>query len=141
MNPSVRSKDELVINSKLILVIDDEPEIRALLIRFLERKGFSVLAAGTLKEGRVLFNQSNPELVFLDVNLPDGNGLNELKHISSGALQSKVIMMSAFDHNEVKLEAIQYGALDFLSKPFNIARLDQVIQKQLSHKNSKKNHG
>lgn len=124
--------------NKLILVIDDEPEIRTLLTRFLERKGFSVLAAGTLVEGRRLFNLSKPELVFLDVNLPDGNGLNELKHINSGKLQYKVIMMSAFDHNEVKMEAIQYGALDFLSKPFNIARLDQVVQSQLSNKNNSK---
>lgn len=124
--------------NKLILVIDDEPEIRTLLTRFLARKGFSVLTAGTLEEGRRLFNQSKPELVFLDVNLPDGNGLNELKHINSGPLQHKVIMMSAFDHNEVKMEAIQYGALDFLSKPFNIARLDQVVHTQLLNNNNSK---
>jgi len=124
--------------NKLILVIDDEPEIRTLLTRFLARKGFSVLAAGTLEEGRRLFNLSKPELVFLDVNLPDGNGLSELKHINSGKLQYKVIMMSAFDHNEVKMEAIQYGALDFLSKPFNIARLDQVVQSQLLNTNNSK---
>tara|TARA_R110002020_G_scaffold375206_3_gene586415 strand:+ start:274 stop:654 length:381 start_codon:yes stop_codon:yes gene_type:complete len=117
--------------NKLILVIDDEPEIRTLLTRFLARKGFSVLAAGTLEEGRRLFDKSKPELVFLDVNLPDGNGLQELRYINSGRQQSKVIMMSAFDHNEVKMEAIQYGALDFLSKPFNIARLDEVVQSQL----------
>jgi len=117
--------------NKLILVIDDEPEIRSLLSRFLGRKGFSVLAAGTLFEGRRLFNQSKPELVFLDVNLPDGNGLSELKYINSREFHSKVIMMSAFDHNEVKMEAIENGALDFLSKPFNIARLDQVVQSQL----------
>ncbi|MEP1260038.1 response regulator [Algoriphagus sp.] len=118
---------------KLILVIDDELEIRNLLTRFLEKKGFSVVSAGTLGEGRKLFDQSKPELVFLDVNLPDGNGLNELKHINSGKFNHKVIMMSAFDHNEVKIEAIQYGALDFLSKPFNIARLDQVVQTQISN--------
>lgn len=136
MTPIVIREDDPVMNNKVILVIDDEPEIRALLIRFLERKGFSVLAAGTLKEGRKMFNQSNPELVFLDVNLPDGNGLTELMYISSGERHCKVIMMSAFDHNEVKMEAIQHGALDFLSKPFNIARLDQVIQSQLFHTNN-----
>lgn len=133
---SVICEDDPVMKNKRILVIDDEPEIRALLTRFLERRGFSVLAAGTLKEGRKMFNQSHPELVFLDVNLPDGNGLNELMYISSGDSHCKVIMMSAFDHNEVKMEAIQYGALDFLSKPFNIARLDQVIQSQLFHTNN-----
>ncbi len=117
--------------NKMILVIDDEPEIRALLSRFLDRRGFSVVTAGTLKEGRRLFEQTKPELIFLDINLPDGSGLSELKHINSGKLQFKVIMMSAFDHNEVKMEAIQYGALDFLSKPFNVARLDSVVQRQL----------
>ncbi|PZX55464.1 response regulator receiver domain-containing protein [Algoriphagus ratkowskyi] len=131
----VTRADNRVMKKKLILVIDDEPEIRSLLSRFLERKGFSVIAAGTLEEGRRLFNNFKPELVFLDVNLPDGNGLNELKHINAGDFPSKVIMMSAFDHNEVKNEAIQYGALDFLSKPFNIARLDQVVQAQLSNIN------
>lgn len=124
--------------NKRILVIDDEPEIRALLSRFLARKGFSVLAAGTLKEGRELFVRSEPELVFLDVNLPDGNGLIELRYLNTGYPQSKVIMMSAFDHNEVKMEAIQYGALDFLSKPFNIARLDEVVQDQLFTPNNTK---
>lgn len=138
MCPSINRVDDYVMKNKLILVIDDEPEIRSLLSRFLARKGFSVLAAGTLKEGRKLFEQSRPELVFLDVNLPDGNGLDELNYLNSGKLQSKVIMMSAFDHNEVKMEAIRYGALDFLSKPFNIARLDEVVQTQLFNtKNSK----
>lgn len=127
----MRRLEDDVMTNKLILVIDDEPEIRSLLSRFLGRKGFSVLAAGTLREGRRLFNQSKPELVFLDVNLPDGNGLHELKDINEGEFRSKVIMMSAFDHNEVKMEAIKNGALDFLSKPFNIARLDQVVQSQL----------
>lgn len=131
MYPRLNSVEDYVMKNKLILVIDDEPEIRSLLSRFLARKGFSVIAAGTLLEGRKLFIKLKPELVFLDVNLPDGNGLNELKYINSGQFQSKVIMMSAFDHNEVKMEAIHYGALDFLSKPFNIARLDQVVQSQL----------
>ncbi|PZX54162.1 response regulator [Algoriphagus chordae] len=136
--PVLTRVDNHVMKNNRILVIDDEPEIRALLSRFLGRIGFSVLAAGTLKEGRKMFNESQPELVFLDVNLPDGNGLNELKYINSGKLKSKVIMMSAFDHNEVKMEAIQNGALDFLSKPFNIARLDQVVQSQLLNSNNTK---
>lgn len=114
-----------------ILVVDDEPEIRSLLSRFLGKKGFSVMTAGTLREGREIFREIKPALVFLDVNLPDGNGLSELKQINFGQNKSKVILMSAFDHREVKTEALAFGAIDFLSKPFNIARLDQVVQSQL----------
>lgn len=138
MCPSFKRVDDYVMKNKQILVIDDEQEIRALLSRFLMKNGFLVLSAGTLEEGRRLFNQSKPELVFLDINLPDGNGLLELKHINSGKLKHKVIMMSAFDHNEVKMEAIQYGALDFLSKPFNIERLNQVVRNQLINSNNTK---
>lgn len=121
-------------NKELILVIDDEPEIRSLLSRFLGKKGYDVLSAGTLTEGRKLFNSSIPFLIFLDVNLPDGNGLSELKYIHSTKRKSKVIMMSAFDYQEMRTEALAFGALDFLSKPFNIARLDEVIQRQSSTK-------
>lgn len=131
-----------VMTNNLILVVDDEPEIRSLLVRFLGKKGFTVHSAGTLSEGRKMIREHNPSLIFLDVNLPDGNGLNELKQINSAGQRAKVIMMSAFDHNEVKLAAIQSGALDFLSKPFNIARLDQVIQNQLINlSNSNNEHG
>lgn len=123
-----------------ILVVDDEPEIRSLLIRFLGKKGFSVLSAGTLSEGRKILNESKPELVFLDVNLPDGNGLDELKELSLRKLKSKFIMMSAFDHTELRSHALQYGAIDFLSKPFNIARLDEVVQRQVNPLNSTTNN-
>ncbi len=112
----------------VILVIDDEKEIRALLTRFLGRKGYSVLSAGTLGDGRRILDQNNPNMIFLDVNLPDGNGLEELQHLMPAHPSSKVIMMSAFDHQEARQEALESGAIDFLSKPFNMARLLEVIQ-------------
>ncbi|MBN3518933.1 response regulator [Algoriphagus lutimaris] len=117
--------------NNVILVVDDELEIRALLSRFLARKGYEVFSAGTLSEGRQLVNERNPNLIFLDVNLPDGNGLKELKKWSQDFDSLNVIMMSAFDHLEAREEAIQSGALHFLSKPFNLARLEQVIQKDI----------
>ncbi|SIN78012.1 response regulator [Algoriphagus halophilus] len=117
--------------NNVILVVDDELEIRALLSRFLARKGYEVFSAGTLSEGRQLVNERNPNLIFLDVNLPDGNGLKELKKWAQDFDSLNVIMMSAFDHLEAREEAIKSGALHFLSKPFNLARLEQVIQKDI----------
>ena len=118
--------------NKVILVVDDELEIRALLSRFLSRKGFKVFSAGTLTEGRRLVNERSPNLIFLDVNLPDGNGLKELKKWSHDFDSLQVIMMSAFDNQEARDEALSSGAIHFLSKPFNLAVLDQLIQKQIS---------
>ncbi|MBN3582316.1 response regulator [Algoriphagus aestuarii] len=118
--------------NKVILVVDDELEIRALLSRFLSRKGFIVFSAGTLTEGRRLVDERSPNLIFLDVNLPDGNGLKELKKWSQDFDSLQVIMMSAFDHQEARDEALKSGAIHFLSKPFNLAVLDQLIHKEIS---------
>lgn len=121
--------------NNVILVVDDELEIRALLTRFLARKGYEVLSAGTLREGRKLVDQKHPDLIFLDVNLPDGNGIKELKKWSSDFDWLQVIMMSAFDHQEARDEAFDSGAMHFLSKPFNLAKLEQVIQKEITKNN------
>ena len=114
----------------LILVVDDEVEIRTLLARFLTRKGFTVLSAGTLQEGIQIFQKQSPWMTFLDVNLPDGNGLKELKSFKIG-IEKKIIMMSAFDNLEVRKEAMRNGAFDFLSKPFSISKLNELVQNQI----------
>ena len=116
--------------NNLILVIDDELEIRVLLTRFLTKKGFDVVSAGSIGEGRTELNRKRPFLIFLDVNLPDGNGLKELKKINSEKNPYQVIMMSAFDDQEVRSEALNSGAIDFLSKPFNIAQLNELVKNQ-----------
>ena len=113
-------------NSK-ILIIDDEPEIRYTLSRFLTRNGFEVKTAGTLKEGKLKIRKNIPDLVFLDVNLPDGNGIEELPDFSSQSAKSVFIIMSAFDHKEAKEKALNLGAKVFLSKPFNIEELNQIV--------------
>jgi DNA-binding response OmpR family regulator len=117
--------------NNLILVIDDEVEIRVLLTRFLTKKGFDVVSAGSIGEGRTELNRKRPFLIFLDVNLPDGNGLKELKKINSEKIPYQVVMMSAFDDQEVRSEALNSGAIDFLSKPFNIAQLNNLVKNQL----------
>jgi DNA-binding response OmpR family regulator len=120
-----------VTRENLILVVDDEEEIRILLARFLNRKGFTVLSAGTLQEGIHVFRQKSPEIVFLDMNLPDGNGLKELKSFNNPAKDNRIIMMSAFDNQEVRNEAMNNGAYDFLSKPFNVSELYKLVKNQI----------
>lgn len=116
----------------VILVVDDEDEIRALFKRFLGKKGYEVQSAGTLEDGRKLYIETNPTLIFLDVNLPDGNGLEELAELKKANLSDKVIMMSAFVHQEDRDKAQDLGAIEFLSKPFSLVKLEQVILSQLT---------
>ncbi len=116
----------------VILVVDDEDEIRALFKRYFGKKGFEVQSAGNLEDGRVLYKKIKPSLIFLDVNLPDGNGLEELSELKKANLSGKVIMMSAFVHQEDRDKAQDLGAIDFLSKPFSLVKLEQVILSQLT---------
>jgi DNA-binding response OmpR family regulator len=116
-----------VTEENLILIVDDSTEIRVVLSRFLTKKGFKVLSAGTLLEGVTIFRQMRPRIVFLDVNLPDGNSLKELKSFISFT-GKKIIVMSALDNQEVRNEAMNNGAYDFLGKPFNLSQLNELVQ-------------
>lgn len=115
-------------NEKVILVVDDEQEIRNLFFRYLGKKGYQVHLAGSLSEERKIMETLIPDLIFLDINLPDGNGLIELHKLKPYRATCKVIVMSAFDHLEERTEAFDSGAIDFLSKPFSLTRLDQVLK-------------
>jgi DNA-binding response OmpR family regulator len=112
----------------VILVVDDEEEIRNLFFRYLGRKGYEVHLSGTLGEERLILEVIKPDLIFLDINLPDGNGLEELQRLQQMIGNCKVVMMSAFDEVEGRKSAFGHGALDFLSKPFSLSRLNQVIE-------------
>lgn len=116
----------------VILVVDDEDEIRALFTRYLGKKGYDVQSAGNIEDGRKLYKEIKPSLIFLDVNLPDGNGLEELCELKKANLSGKVVMMSAFVHQEDRDKAQNLGAIDFLSKPFSLVKLEQVILSQLT---------
>lgn len=116
----------------VILVVDDEDEIRALFTRYLGKKGYDVQSAGNLEDGRKLYKEIKPSLIFLDVNLPDGNGLEELCELKKANLSGKVVMMSAFVHQEDRDKAQNLGAIDFLSKPFSLVKLEHVILSQLT---------
>jgi DNA-binding response OmpR family regulator len=117
---------------QIILVVDDEQEIRNLFFRYLGKRGFSVHLAGTITEEREIMEKIIPDLIFLDIHLPDGNGLDELLRLKPYCMESKVVMMSAFDQSEERENAFDSGAIDFLSKPFSLLRLDQVIESRFN---------
>ncbi|HSF55665.1 MAG TPA: response regulator [Algoriphagus sp.] len=116
----------------VILVVDDEVEIRSMFYRYLGKKGYKVHLAGSIGEERKVLEIETPDLIFLDINLPDGNGIKELRRIMPLINTCKVIMMSAFDDLEERKKAFDSGAMDFLSKPFSLSRLNQVIESRFS---------
>lgn len=115
-------------NEQTILIIDDEPEIVSLLTRVLKKQGFVVYSAHSLDDGWKRLTTVHPDILFMDINLPDGNGLNKLADIKKNYPSVKVVMISAFDMEEYRKKAADFGAFTFLSKPFNLTQVSELIQ-------------
>ncbi|MCC5937411.1 MAG: response regulator [Lunatimonas sp.] len=112
----------------VILIVDDEQEILNMLSRFLKRRGHKVFTAGNITEGKDQMRTANPDFLFLDVNLPDGNGLQAVPEFIQLNPQMNVILMSAFSDSGMQVLAKKKGAKAFLSKPFSLEAINQLIE-------------
>jgi DNA-binding NtrC family response regulator len=115
-----------------ILVVDDEIGIRELLSEILGDEGHVVHLAENAAQARTFRQQEAPELVLLDIWMPDTDGVTLLKEWSSaGALTMPVIMMSGHATIDTAVEATRIGAIDFLEKPIALQKLLRAVQKGL----------
>jgi two-component system response regulator RegX3 len=105
-----------------ILLIEDEEPISEPLAAALEREGFSALVAGTVADGLETFRARSPDLVLLDVMLPDGDGREVLRQIRSVS-RTPVIMLTARGEEMDRVIGLELGADDYVAKPFSAAEL------------------
>jgi len=110
--------------SKKILIIDDEADIRFLLKRALTSHKFSVIEASNLKQGLELNNQNEPDIIILDVNLPDGNGTYYARKFKN---EKNIVIFISADNDKLAEGYKELGANGFLKKPFVINQLLDVI--------------
>ncbi|HEX4856002.1 MAG TPA: response regulator [Limnobacter sp.] len=116
-----------------ILVVDDEIGIRELLSEILGDEGHAVLLAENAGQARSLREQEQPDLVLLDIWMPDTDGVTLLKEWSvKGLLTMPVIMMSGHATIDTAVEATRIGALDFLEKPISLQKLLGAVEKGLA---------
>lgn len=119
-------------SSPYILVVDDEPDIRSLLKEILEDEGFEIGLAEDAQSAREARRQRKPDLVLLDIWMPDTDGITLLKEWSDdGHVDVPVIMMSGHGTVETAVEATRLGAYDFIEKPLSIAKLLVTVQRAL----------
>ena len=116
-----------------ILIVEDEEHIATSLAGVLSDEGYNVFTSGTLKEGLVEAATRSPDLVVLDLALPDGDGLVILKEIRAYSMLP-VIVLSARINEEQKVQALDMGADDYLTKPFGISELLVRVRVQLRRK-------
>src|SRR5215467_12919972 len=115
-----------------ILVVDDEVGIRELLSEILSDEGHAVVTAENAAVARQLRVAETPDLVLLDIWMPDTDGVTLLKEwASNGQLTVPVIMMSGHATIDTAVEATRFGALDFLEKPIALARLLAAVKSGL----------
>jgi len=115
-----------------ILVVDDEPDIRSLVREILEDEGFRVAVAENGADARAQREQLRPDLVLLDIWMPDMDGITLLKEWSAGGPPPyPVIMMSGHGTVETAVEATRLGAYDFLEKPLSMAKLLLTVRNAL----------
>lgn len=117
-----------------MVLVEDDKETRSLLRRVLEEEGFSVLAAGSVAQGREALSRELPALAILDVRLPDGDGIALCRSLrEEGALYPILILTSRTDVAS-RVEGLDAGADDYLCKPFAVAelraRLRSLIRRQ-----------
>jgi two-component system KDP operon response regulator KdpE len=122
-------------NKAEILIIDDEPQIRKLLEIILESNDYKILQAANGKEGIILSASHPPDLIILDIGLPDKSGHEILKELRTWYNKS-IIILSVLDGEEDIIKALDNGASDYLTKPFRtgelLARIRSSIKRNFS---------
>ncbi|HYH04032.1 MAG TPA: response regulator [Bacillota bacterium] len=118
--------------AKRILVVDDAAVIRLMLKKILESDEYEVVGdAGTGMEAVAKYQELKPDLVTMDITMPDMDGIQAVKEIRKIDPEAKIVMCSAMGQKMMVLEAIEAGAANFIVKPFDEPKVKEVLKKVL----------
>lgn len=118
--------------SPLILLIEDEPQMRRFLAATLRAHEYQVVEATTAREGLAQAAGRNPEVILLDLGLPDGDGLDVAREIRRSG-RTPIIVLSARGQEQDKVTALDLGVDDYLTKPFGVSELLARVRVALRH--------
>ena len=110
-----------------VLIVDDEKEIVDFLGRFLQRLNIAAIKAYNGEEALQKFDQEHPDFIFLDIQMPDKDGITILKEIKKTDSAVKVIMITGKDDKDLQAKARKYGAVDYITKPLDLSELSAKI--------------
>lgn len=120
-------------SSAKVLIVEDDTHIRRLLRAALQRAGHEVVEAANAREGLSLLDIERPEIVLLDLGLPDRDGL-ELIQLIRARSQAPILVISAREQSEEKVAALDLGADDYVTKPFDGKALIDKVETLLAEK-------
>lgn len=117
-------------NKIKIAVIEDSDLIRKSIVEALEKEGYPVVGnAKTAKEAMQIIANGQVQLFIIDVVMPEISGIDIAKKINESSMSSKIIMMSSLNLESIVIESISSGAVDFISKPFEMTDLINAVKK------------
>lgn len=117
---------------EIILIIDDSTELRSVLENVLSFAGFGVVSAGSGQEGLDLACTAQPDLIFVDLELPDTNGLRVLESLNERGLNIPTIMITGYGSEGVAARALRLGVKDYLIKPFTAEEILSSVERALT---------
>ena len=110
-------------NKYKVLIVDDEANICSFIAAILESNGYQVLTAGTCLQGRLVFATHNPDLIVLDLGLPDEHGSALIRTVREAGCAAPILVLSARSDESEKIAALDLGANDYITKPFGTGEL------------------
>ncbi|MBI2933561.1 MAG: sigma-54-dependent Fis family transcriptional regulator, partial [Planctomycetes bacterium] len=116
-----------------LLVVDDDPHIAASLSERFTARGFTVSRAGTGPEALQRIRRELPDVVLLDVMLPEMDGLGVLRRLREEGIDCTIVVITAFGSVEKAVAAMKEGAYDFLEKPFTPSLVEEAVRRALEH--------
>lgn len=127
-----------------ILVIEDDGKLARALVSGIEAEGYRVTCASSAEEGFFLLHSDRPDLLLLDITLPQRNGLELLRQLRRDRIDVRVLMLTSHNSVEDRVEGLRAGADDYLGKPFSfpelIARIEALLRRILPEQTSDELH-
>jgi len=118
--------------AKQILIVDDAAFMRMMIRDILTKDGYVIHEATNGQEAVTKYQEINPDLVTMDITMPDVDGIEALKRIRDADPSAKVLMVSAMGQQKLILEALEAGASDFIVKPFQPTKVLEIVHKALN---------
>ena len=109
-----------------VLIVDDDANTREALVALVQAEGFTAAAAGSVAEARIQLVRQRPDVVLMDLRLPDGSGMDLFDDLEDRA-SIEIILITGHASVESAVEALRLGASDYLTKPVNLQRLKAVL--------------
>ncbi len=121
-----------------ILIVDDEPSMRDFLSILLEREGYATDRAENAESAVNMLDSAGYDLIISDVQMPGLNGLDLLKMVKRSAPETAVLLITAFSTSEQAVEAMKFGAYDYIAKPFKVEEIKVLVRNALEKRNLEK---